>query len=142
MHARAPSTCAGAALATMLLSCACSANPILCSESAAYASRELICASDSNDRKPALPSALSHDWNSLGTQIKPGAEKHDEHLFQRWHRLDSSQLWIPGIAAHEKKWAQTSLHWKSDRSIPAPSSLALLGIGLVCAALSHRFKRR
>jgi hypothetical protein len=46
-----------------------------------------------------------------------------------------------GSVGHDGKWSQMTLHRTSDRNIPEPGFLALLGIGLMAAALSSRGRR-
>ena len=143
MHARAPSNHIGAALAATFLSGSCSANPILCNDTAAHASHQPICADDHRHSKPELSSALLQDGSRLGPKIDVGTENHNKHLFQPWHPLGAPDVWIRGgITARNGQWTQANLHLKTSGTVPEPSSLALLGIGLIGAAFSLRIKRR
>ena len=67
----------------------------------------------------------------------------DERVFHHRRPLDlSGALSFGTVFVHEGQWAQAQMHGRApSRNIPEPSSLALLGIGLACAALSRRRKQ-
>lgn len=149
MHARSHRAHAGVALAAGLLSSSCSANPIVCNDITALAPTRSLCADNGKDaklrrdqldaRNSGFASALSHE-GSFETQSNLREKKRDEYRFQSWHPLGSEATWIPGrIDVHRGTRAQPTLQRTSDRNIPEPSSLALLGIGLIAAAFALRW---
>lgn len=79
------------------------------------------------------------DWKNNQVKLKSGMPKFDDRLFHHWQRLDLSG---GTLFAHDGKWAQPQFHdGTPSRNIPEPGTVALLGIGLVGAALSRRCKR-